>query len=363
MHLFTRILLGYLVVILVTGTGVAVIAGLVSPELYQTHLDRVALFLRPEFVRLRLTLEEGYQRTMFQALGIALPVSVLLGAGVAYLQARRLVRGIRKLAEGSREVARGHYEQRLEVAGDDELAALAADFNGMASALEHAERKRVELIGAVAHELRTPLSVQQGYTEALIDEMISPQEAARAIMEEVSTMRRLTRDLALLTKIQAGAFELQSSACRPEELVGDVLDRFAHAFEEKGLVLETELSEGLPPVHVDRERVAQVLGNLLSNALRYTPGPGHVMLRAQPCKDCVAFSVADSGPGIPEEHQTLIFRRFYRVASPPQSDSGMGIGLTLAQGLVKAMGGRIWLESQVGRGSTFHFTLPVAKQD
>lgn len=359
MQLFTRILLGYLLVILVTGTGVAGIAGLVSPELYQAQLDRVALFLNPEFVRLRVTLEEGYQRTMLQTLGIALPVAVLLGAGVAYYQTRRLVGGIRKLAEGSRDIARGHYERRLVVAGDDELAALATDFNGMARALEHAEQKRVELIGAVAHELQTPLAVQQGYTEALVDEMVPPEEAARAIMDEVRTMRRLTRDLSLLTRIEAGAFELQRAACRPEELVADVLDRFMHAFEEKGLVLETRLAEGLAPVYADRERVAQVLGNLLSNALRYAPGPGRVVLRAQPCEGCVEFSVADSGPGIPEAHQTLIFRRFYRVASPPQSDGGMGIGLTVAQGLIRAMGGRIWLESQVGEGATFRFTLPV----
>ncbi len=362
MRLFTRIFLGYLTVILVTGTGVAVIAGLISPGIYRAHLDQVALFLRPEFMRLRITLEAGYQQTILQALGIALPVSLFLAAGLAYFQTRRLVRSVQKLADGSHEIAHGRYDKRLEIAGNDELAALSTDFNGMAEALEKAEQRRVELIGTVAHELKTPLAVQQGYTEALMDEMVSPKEAARAIMHEVNAMRRLTNDLSLLTKIEAGAFELQLAPSRPEDLIVDVLDRFMHAFEEKGLVLETEMPERLAPVYADRERVGQVLGNLLSNALRYTPAPGHVVLCAHPCDEGVMFSVADTGQGIPAEHQFLIFRRFYRVESPSRNDGGTGIGLTVAQGLVKAMGGRIWLESQVGQGTTFYFTVPAVRR-
>lgn len=362
MSLFARIFLGHLLVIVVTGAGVAVIAGLVSPGLYQAHLDRIALFLRPEFVHLRFTLEEGYQRTMIQALGIALPASLLVAAGVAYVQTRRLVAGIEKLAEGSRNIAQGHYERRVELAGKDELATLAADFNAMARTLEGAEQKRVELIGTVAHELRAPLAVQQGYTEALADGMVAPEEAARAIMHEVSAMRRLIHDLSLLTKIEVGAFELQLAPHHPEDLVADVLDRFLHAFEEKGLVLETKLAAGLSPVRADRERVGQILNNLLSNALRYTPGPGRVLLRVQPCEGCAEFSVADTGPGIPAEQRPLIFRRFYRVAASSRSDGGTGIGLTVAQGLVQAMNGRIWLDSRVGQGTTFYFTLPTLEQ-
>lgn len=362
MRLFTRIFLGYLTVILVTGMGVAIIAGLISPGIYRAHLDQVALFLRPEFVRLRITLEEGYQQTILQALGVALPVSLFLAAGLAYFQTRRFVHSIQELADGSREIAHGRYDKRLEISGNDELAALSTDFNGMAEALEKAEQKRVELIGTVAHELKIPLAIQQGYTEALIDEMVSPKEAARAIMHEVSAMRRLTNDLALLTKIEAGAFELQLAPHQPEDLVGDVLDRFLYVFEEKGLELKTEMAEKLAPVCADRERVGQILGNLLSNALRYTPSPGRVVLRTQPCDEGVEFSIADTGPGIPPEHQRLIFRRFYRVGSPSRDDSGTGIGLTVAQGLVKAMGGRIWLESQVGEGTTFYFTVPAARR-
>lgn len=362
MRLFTRIFLGYLLVILITGVGVVVIAGLVSPELYKRQLDRIALFLRPEFVGLRLTLEEGYGRTMIQALAIALPSSLLLGAGVAYLQTRRLLVGIRKLAAGSRSVARGRYEGRLEVVGDDELASLATDFNSMAEALQKAEQRRVELIGTVAHELRTPLAVQQGYAEALADDLVSSQEAARAMSAEVNTMRRLTYDLSLLTKLEAGALELQLAVHRPEDLIADVMDRFMYVSEEKALVLETELSKKLLPVRADRARVGQVLGNLLSNALRYTPGSGRVVLRVKPCEGCVEFSVADTGPGIAAEDQPYIFQRFYRAQSGSRNSSGTGIGLTIARGLVTAMGGRIWLESRAGQGSTFYFTLPTVNQ-
>lgn len=362
MRLFTRIFLGYFTVILVTGVGVAIIAGFISPGIYRAHLDQVGLLLRPEFVRLRISLEEGYQQTMLQALGIALPISMFLAVGFAYFQTRRLVRSFQKLADGSREIAHGQYDKRLKVAGNDELAALSTDFNRMAEALEKAEKRRVELIGTVAHELKAPLAVQQGYTEALMDEMVSSKEAARAIMHEISAMRRLTNDLLLLTKIEAGAFELQLAPCLPEDLIVDVLDRFLYAFDEKGLVLETDVPKRLTPVYADRERFGQILGNLLSNALRYTPSSGRVILRAQPCNDGVEFSIADTGQGIPLEHQSLIFRRFYRVESSAQDDSGTGIGLTVAQGLVKAMGGRMWLQSHVGQGTTFYFTLPAARQ-
>lgn len=362
MRLFTRILLGYLLVFLITGVSVVVIAGLVSPELYKRQLDRIALFLRLDFIGLRLTLEEGYGRTMIQTLAIALPGSLLLGAGVAYLQTKRLLVGIRKLAAGSRSVALGHYEGRLEVVGDDELASLATDFNSMAEALQEAEARRVQLIGTVAHELRTPLAVQQGYAEALADNLVSPHEAAGAMMAEVNAMRRLTHDLSLLTKLEAGALELQLAAHRPEDLVADVMDRFMYVYEEKELVLKTELPEKLLPVRADRTRVGQVMGNLLSNALRYTNGSGCVVLRMKPCEGCVEFSVADTGPGISIDDQRRVFRRFYRAESASQHDGGTGIGLNIAQGLVKAMGGRIWLESQVGRGSTFYFTLPTVRQ-
>ncbi len=355
---FNRLLLSYLLVSLVTGVGIVVLAGLISPELYKLRLDQIALFLRPEFVQLRLTLEQGYRQTILQAFGIAVPVSLAVGAASAYLYTRRLRLGLKKLAAKTHDIALGRYDQRLEVAGDDELSVLAADFNTMTEALAKAEQRRVELIGTVAHELNTPLAVQQGYTEALADELVTPEEAAKAIMLEVSTMRRLTHDLLLVTKAEAGTFALSPAPYTPAALVADVLDRFTTAFEEKGIVLETSLANELPPVYADRERVAQVLGNLLANALRHTPGSGRITLRAKPCEGCVEFSVADTGPGIAEEHQPFVFRRFYRAEPSGQDGSGMGIGLTVSRGLVQAMGGHIWLQSRPAQGATFYFTLP-----
>lgn len=363
MHLFTKVLLGHLLVILVTGASVALIAGLVSPGLYKTQLDQVAVLLRPEFSLLRLTLEGGYRKTIIQALSVAVPVSLVLAAGLAYFQTKRLLAGIRRLADGSREIARGHYRERLDIQGNDELAELATDFNQMADALERAEKKRVELIGIVAHEINTPLTVQQGYAEALTDALVSPEEAARAIVVEVNVMRRLTHDLLLVTKAETGSLELVLATYGAATFVEDALDRFTVAFDEKGLELKAELSGKLTPVFADRERVGQVLGNLLSNALRYTSGPGQVTLRARPCAGCVEFSVTDTGPGIAEEQQTLVFHRFHRAEAATRNDGGTGIGLTVSRGLVKAMGGRIWLESRFGHGTTFYFTLPVANSN
>lgn len=363
MHLFTKVLLGHLLVILVTGASVALIAGLISPGLYKTQLDQVAMLLRPEFSLLRLTLEGGYRKTIIQALSFAVPVSLVLAAGLAYFQTKRLLAGIRRLADGSREIARGHYRERLDIQGNDELAELATDFNHMADALERAEKKRVELIGIVAHEINTPLTVQQGYAEALTDALVSPEEAARAIVVEVNAMRRLTHDLLLVTKAETGSLELVLATYGAATFVEDALDRFTVAFDEKGLELKAELSGKLTPVFADRERVGQVLGNLLSNALRYTSGPGQVTLRARSCAGCVEFSVTDTGPGIAEEQQTLVFHRFHRAEAATRNDGGTGIGLTVSRGLVKAMGGQIWLESRFGHGATFYFTLPVVNSN
>lgn len=361
MRLFSRILLSHLTAILVAGIGVAVIAGIISPGIYRAHLDRIAIFAGPEIVRLRVALEVGYQDTMLTALAIALPVSLLFAVGTAYLITRRITTAVQKLAEGSREIAHGRYSKRLETAGKDELGEIALHFNRMANALEEAEKSRVELIGTVAHELSTPLATLQGHAEALMDGMMPPEEVAQAVTREMNAMRRLSHDLLLLTKVEAAALELHPAAHETCDLIAEVQDRFMHVFEEKGLALRIEASQDLPAVYADRERVGQVLGNLLSNALRYTPEGGQVVLGMQAGQDAIQFSVADNGPGISPEHQMHIFRRFYRVdASRSRADGGTGIGLTVARGLVEAMGGRMWLESEVGRGTTFYFTLPVA---
>jgi len=373
MRLFSRIFLSHLLSILVACLAFAGAVGLVSPEFYRRQLDTVFLLVTPEWAWLRVSLEEGQQRVMLLSLLASFPVSVLLAAGTAYFEARRITAAVRRLAEGSREIAEGRYGRRLEVGSQDELGAIALHFNRMAEALEGAARSRAEMIGAVVHEVRTPLAHLRSYAEALADGVLPAEEATRAIVREVSLLHRITDDLLLVARIEAGEVALQLAPHRPEELLADAQERFVHAYEDEGVGLEVALAKGLPQVRADRERAHQVLGNLLSNALYHTPTGGCVRVGAEPQGDGVRFFVADNGPGIPPEHLPHLFERFYRVdgradaQGDEQGDAGrsrshrrLGTGLTIAKGLVEAMGGSMWVESEPGRGSTFFFTLPSA---
>ena len=364
MRLFSRIFLSHFVAILVACVVVIITAELVSPGFYRQHLGHVTGSAGVENVDQQEVLVAGHQRILFLALLASLPFSIVLALGVAYIDTRRITNTIQALVEESHEIASGYYDRRLAITGKDELAELAFHFNQMAAALEEAEKSRTMLIGTVAHELRTPLAALQGYTEALTDGVISPEAAAHAIARELTGMRRITEDLLLVARVEAGALEFKRSALLPSALADEAYDRFVHAFEEKMVVLKTDVPDDLPPVYADRERSGQILGNLLTNALHYVPREGRVAIRAQKHDGSVQFSVSDNGPGIPLEHQGRVFERFYRVDSArSRGGRGTGIGLTIAKGLTEAMGGKIWLVSKPGQGATFFFTLPTIEAD
>ncbi|PZA06132.1 MULTISPECIES: cell wall metabolism sensor histidine kinase WalK [unclassified Meiothermus] len=360
--MFTRLFLTHLLAALVAVVALLGFAEWLAPRFYQKHIEQMAAAMGPQGPDLHADLERGLRSTLTAAWLASLPLAGLLAAGTAWVVSRRVSHSVRLLARGSREIAQGHYRNRLKVQGHDELASLAQDFNRMAEALERVEQSRIELIGSVAHELRTPLAGLQGYAEALADGVLPPEQAADRIRHEVRAMRRLVEDLSLVSRVEAGAVEIRPQALDPAEALRQAAERFALAFREQGVALELELPAQLPAVRADPERLQQVLSNLLSNALRHTPPGGEVGLKAEPARGGVRFSVRDTGPGIPPEHQARVFERFYRV-DPARSrqEGGSGVGLTVARGLVEAMGGNMGLESEVGHGSTFWFTLPPAR--
>lgn len=359
MRLFGRVFTGHLLTILVTCSVLALAAGLVSPGFYEKQLNSVRLLVTPEFAWLRVSLEEGHRQTMLLSLIVAVPLAVLLAALTAWFETRRITAAVEELAEGSRDIAEGQYTKRLAARGADELTAIAQHFNSMAQALEEAEGSRVRMIGTVAHELRTPLSALQGYSEALLDRFLPTDEAAQGIAREVSLLRRMTHDLLTVARVEGGEITLRPTPHAPRALLEEAYERFLYEFEAKGVGLRLEVPDPLPTMHADSERVSQVLGNLLLNALHHTPPGGCVSLKAEAGAGMVRFSVTDTGPGIPPEHQPHLFERFYRVdGARNRSDGGMGVGLTVVRGLVEAMGGRVWLESEPGVGSTFFFALP-----
>ncbi|MEW6421211.1 MAG: HAMP domain-containing sensor histidine kinase [Deinococcota bacterium] len=361
MRFFPRLLLSHLVVIGLAVCGLFLSAEWLAPAFYRSHVEQMIRLIGPEGANLRPDLEHGMRTTLTRALLASLPLALLVAVGTALLSSRRVVRSVALLSEGSRALASGQYARRLPEKGRDELADLARNFNTVAAALERVEQGRVELIGNVAHELRAPLTALRGYADALTDGLMSSEHAARSIAREVGAIERLMRDLSLVSRVEAGAVELRPSVFPPGRLLAAARERFEGAYDDKGVTLEVVLAPGLPNVRADFERASQVLANLLSNALRYTPEGKQVKVSAGLAGTAIQFTVADTGTGIAPEHLSRIFERFYR-GDPARSrtDGGSGVGLTIARGLAESMGGTLSVCSALGVGSTFTFTLPQA---
>ncbi len=287
------------------------------------------------------TLFENFRASMFESLGYAVTASVLAALLVSWFSSRRIVAPVRTLSAASQSIAEGRYDERVRVNGQDEIAQLATSFNQMAGQLEQVESMRRQLIGDVTHELRTPLTSIKGYMEGLVDGVLpSTPETFNQIHREADRLSRLVDDLQELSRVEANAYPLDIRSVRPD------------------------LPADLPPLQADEDRITQVLVNLAANAIQYTPEGGDVTISAARHNDEVYISVKDTGIGIPPEHITNLFTRFYRVdkSRSRNAGGGSGIGLTVAKHLVEAHGGRIWAESKGdGQGSTFTFSLKIAK--
>jgi len=309
------------------------------------------------------TTTQAFRSAMLQALLLSAGAATLAAVVVSLFVSTRIVTPIQRLLAASRRIASGHYAERVVATEADELGALAAQFNTMASALETAERRRVALIGDVAHELRTPLATIEGYTEGLLDGVVSPSAETWALLhDEAGRLRRLVQELQELSRAEARQLPLQLRPCPPAELIDQAVRRIASQFAEQGVTLTTDIPAELPPVQADADRIIQVLINLLGNALRYTPAGGSVQMRVERQHGAVAFHVADTGIGIAPEHLPHLFERFYRVdKARSRALGGSGIGLTISRAIVEVHDGQIWAASNgTGQGATFSFTLPIA---
>lgn len=361
MNFFFKMLLSHVLIVVVALGALLLFAELLAPAFVRSHVEQMVALIGPRGAELRPDLERGMRGTLTSALLASLPLALLVAAVTALPSARRVVRSVGLLSEGSRALASGRYERRLPEEGNDELTDLARSFNRMAAALGQVEQERTDLITNVAHELRTPIAALRGYTEALADGVMGPQAAREALQREVSALERLARDLSLVSRVESGNLELHVSTFPPADLLQAARERFEGAYDEKGVVLGVQVTPDLPQVRADFGRAAQVLANLLTNALRHTPPGGQVTVGAALEGTSVQFFVADTGGGIAAEHLPRVFERFYRVdAARSRGEGGSGVGLTIARGLVERMGGQISAESTPGQGSRFAFTLPAA---
>lgn len=272
---------------------------------------------------------------------------------------RRLSMPLDDLLDASNKVAEGDYSIRVDAKGPPEVYSLMQAFNSMTERLQVNDHQRRAMLADVSHELRTPITVIQGNVEGILDGMYPADETRlKSILEETQILSRLVDDLRTMALAESGSLQLKREPTNLTQLIGEVTAGFDAQAKEKEINVELSLAD-VEDLQVDPLRLREVLGNILSNALRYTPPGGEVKVRlTEPGIGdgrSVTVSIHDSGPGIESADLPHIFDRFYK-----SSDSGgMGLGLSIAKYIVEAHGGKIWAESEAGKGTKISFSLPA----
>ncbi len=299
--------------------------------------------------------------TLWVAALAALIVALLVGG----LLFRSIIAPLRHLTEASQTIAAGDFSVRAPVQGEDEVARLARAFNQMAESLTRAEEARRNQTADIAHELRTPLTVLQGELEAMLDGIYpTDRENLQAALSQVQTLTRLVSDLRLLALADAGQLRLYPAPLDIVAFLETSVDSHQLQAQERLITLSTKLPPAPVYVMADRDRLAQVVGNLLTNGLRYVPAGGHITVEAAVSGDEVQVTVRDDGPGVPADDLPHLFDRFWRGdRARRRSTGGSGLGLSIAQQIIQSHGGRIWATLPPQGGLSITFTLPLSRDN
>jgi signal transduction histidine kinase len=355
----TRLFLSHLTVMLVAVLALAAVSRLNTPRYFVVILERLeGRGIRVQQIRGQLL--EGFT----DAWAKGMLWSVILGCGAAgyisYVLSRRIIRPLTQMEQVTQDFAAGDLAARVPVLSIPELNQLGDSFNRMASDIEGVEQRRRDLVSDLTHELRTPLTIMRGYLEGLADGTLtsSPDVYSRLIRETIR-LQRLVDDLQELSKLEAGYLPIERQSVDLRTLVEQVYQRFRDQLlgdSERTLLLE--LPEKLSPAQADPSRIEQILVNLLSNALRYTPA-GTITLRAWETEQWCWLAVADTGIGISAADLPHVFERFWRAdRSRNRNSGGTGIGLAICKRLVELQGGSIKVDAELNEGSTFSIALP-----
>jgi signal transduction histidine kinase len=307
--------------------------------------------------------EQAFLNGVRNSLWLAGLVAVLVGVALGFLFSWLITGPMRQLTLAARKVAAGDFSYRVSQKTDDEIGEVSDAFNTMAEQLEKKEKSKRQLLADIAHELRNPLSIIQGNLEAWLDGVLTPApDQIASVYDETVLLSRLITDLRDLSLAEAGQLKLSQSATELSEFIFAEITSVQNRCQEKQVSISAELPTRLPLVFIDRDRIRQVLHNLIDNALRHTPAGGTIKIGANyTTPGWVTVSVADSGGGIVPEDLPYVFDHFYKAdRSRHRGHGGAGIGLAMVKQLVELHGGKVWVESQKGKGSTFFFTLPVA---
>ncbi|MCB9010050.1 MAG: HAMP domain-containing protein [Ardenticatenaceae bacterium] len=357
-----KLFFSYLIIILVGVVSLAVTAEFHAPSALDRHMASMETMIGGSMGGMMTDLTANFRTAVNEILLVAAGIATVTAVLVSSFVTRRIVSPVQQMKEASQRIANGRYDERVQVIGEDELADLAQSFNQMAHTLAQTEERRRQLIGDVAHELRTPLSSIKSVMEGLEDGV----PAELATFQTFNEVGRLQTTGAprpgRVVAAEAGQIPLELEAINPMVFIRAAAERLRMQFDDKGVALRLEIVEDLPLVQADAARMTQVLLNLLGNALQYTPSDGQVSVSAWASSNEVIITIQDTGIGIPVEHLRHIFERFYRVdKSRSRTGGGSGIGLTISKHLVEAHNGRLTAASPGhNQGSAFTITLPIA---
>ena len=355
-----RLLLAQAMVLVAGAATAAIVAAIVGPPLFREHLHRAGV---PHASAEQFHAEQAYSYATAISVGIALAVALIIALIVTWYFSRRLQRSIAEVSSAATAVANGRYDIRVSQPGlGEDFQSLARAFNQMAERLESVESTRRQLFGDLAHEIRTPVSVVEAYLEAVEDGVrtLDP-DTITMLREQTRRLVRFSDDFAALAKAEEGRIVAAPVWTAPDELISTAVTASVDRYDSKGVTLATQIPANLPRVWADPQRIAQVLANLLDNALRHTPPTGRVDVAASSDEEGLTIRISDTGEGITAEHLPHVFERFYRADDArDRNHGGAGIGLAIAKALVEAHGGQIIAASRgPGTGTSFTITLPI----
>jgi signal transduction histidine kinase len=289
-------------------------------------------------------------------------IGLVVAIAFAVLITRSVARPLHKVADTARAISQGELDRSAPVQGPAEVQAVAVAFNQMTQQVAAGQRAQRDFLANVSHDLRTPLTSIQGFSQAIIDGVAAdPESALRAatvIHDEAARMYRMVEELLDLARIESGRFTMARHGVRIGEVVSAVGERLALTAQNKGITLNTQVVPPMPVLAGDGDRLAQVFTNLIDNALKHTPPGGTITFHAEPQDNGVLVIVQDTGEGIPAKDLPRVFERFYQVDKSRQRRDGAGLGLAIAGQIVVAHGGKIWVESQEGAWTRFSVWLP-----
>ncbi|MFC1866243.1 sensor histidine kinase [Chloroflexota bacterium] len=309
--------------------------------------------------------EKEFLNNLSQSLLLAGFLGIALAIVLSIIFTRQIVAPLSKVTSAARRIKQGDLNQKVDAKGSNEMVELGDSFNSMAETLRYDKELRHNMVADIAHELRTPLSIVQGNIEAMLDGVLpTDTENLNSLHQETMLLSRLVEDLRTLSLAETGQLRYHAEALDLKDLAQNVIDGFKTHFETKSIKVSLEAKEVLSSVWADQDRTAQVIRNLLSNAFYYTPEGGSINIRLTSTSKDAVVSIIDTGIGIPPEDIEHLFDRFYRVdRSRARQTGGSGLGLAIVKQLVEAQGGKVWVNSVMGKGSTFSFSLRLSHSE